>query len=115
MKKVIFLFVAILFTITGFSEENKVEKVEKADKANSIIVKFSGKVIDSTNGEALVGAAIMIEGSGEIAYTDFEGNFEINNVETSQINLIVSLISYEKIKLNAPAETKNLKVQLKPL
>ncbi len=112
MKKVIFLFAALLLATTSFSEENK---VEKADKANSINVKFSGKVIDSTNGEALAGAAIMVEGSGEIAYTDFEGNFEINSVETSQVNLIVSLISYEKIKLNASTDAKDLKVLLKPL
>lgn len=112
MKKGAILFVAMIFGITVFSEENK---IEKTDKATVSIQKLQGKVVDSTNGEALVGAAVMVDGTGITVYTDFDGNFEINNAELASVSITVSLISYEKIKVNATTTSKELRVNLKPL
>ena len=56
----------------------------------------SGKVLDKITGEALVGVKVSVEGSEKTVYTDFEGNFEIENVRPGNIELTASYISYKK-------------------
>ena len=46
--------------------------------------KVTGTVVDA-NGEAIIGASVIIKGTSNGSVTDFEGNFTINNVPRKEI------------------------------
>ena len=54
----------------------------------------SGRVVDAITGEPLPGAAIQVEDLSLGTVTDLNGNFELPGIRASQINIIVSYISY---------------------
>lgn len=68
--------------------------------ATSIIAQsqISGKIIDKSNGETLVGAAIQIENTTNGTVTDIEGNFSLN-VPVGTHTLVISYISYQTTKV----------------
>jgi hypothetical protein len=116
MKAIVALIIAVSISTVVFAGNEKVEKSEKAEKQNVVTNQLiAGKVVDSLSGEALVGVAVMLDGSQEVAYTDFEGNFQFANAKVSQVSLFVSLISYEKLSIQATAGVENLKISLKQL
>lgn len=116
MKAIAALIIAISISTVVFAGNEKVDKSEKAEKQTVVISKIiAGKVVDSTSGEALVGVAVTLDGSQEVTYTDFEGNFQFANAKAINANLIVSLISYEKVSIQATAGVENLKISLKQL
>ena len=55
--------------------------------------KVTGTVVDA-NGEAIIGASVIIKGTSNGSVTDFEGNFTINNVPAKG-NLEISYIGYK--------------------
>ncbi|NOU61557.1 carboxypeptidase-like regulatory domain-containing protein [Marinifilum caeruleilacunae] len=104
MKKFVFLFIALLFVGLG-SQAIKVvtpegdREVEKAELVGIETTSLSGVVLDNETGEALVGVAIRFEGSNETVYTDFDGNFKIENVVPGKYNVLSSYISYTDNKM----------------
>jgi iron complex outermembrane receptor protein len=79
-----------------------------AQEDNLIIL--SGKIIDSENGEALIGASILVKtGVGTVA--DLDGNFMIK-LPKGDYNIVVSMLGYtpfkQKLKL-----TTNKKLEIK--
>ena len=56
---------------------------------------ISGKVIDASTGEALIGATIMY-GKGQGTATDFDGNFSIS-IPTGERSIKVSYVGYKEI------------------
>lgn len=116
MKSFVAVLIAISISTVAFAGNEKVEKSDKAEKQTVAISKIiAGKVVDSSSGEALVGVAVTLDGSQEVTYTDFEGNFKFSNTSANNVNLIVSLISYEKASIQATVGTDNLKITLKQL
>lgn len=104
MKKLVFLFVALL--VLGFeSQAIKVvtpegdREMKVAEMAAITTTSLSGIVLDTETGEALTGVAIRFEGSDETVYTDFDGNFKINNIVPGKYNVLSSYISYSENKL----------------
>ena len=104
MKKFVFLFIALL--VVGLeSQAIKVvtpegdKNLEPAEVAAIETTSLSGIVLDNETGEALVGVAIRFEGSKETVYTDFDGNFKIDNVVPGTYNVLSSYISYTDNKL----------------
>ncbi|MCX7611748.1 MAG: carboxypeptidase-like regulatory domain-containing protein [Ignavibacterium sp.] len=77
-----------------------------------------GTVLDSQNGEAIVGANVLIENTTIGAATDLEGNFRIENVNPGSYNLIISYISYAKTTIKNVivngGKVTEVKVALKP-
>lgn len=59
---------------------------------------ISGKIIDKGNGEGLVGAAVVLEGTTRGVLTDIEGNFTLP-VEVGTYTISISFISYETAKV----------------
>jgi TonB-dependent receptor len=60
-----------------------------------------GKVVDAQTGEALVGAAITIEGRKEATVTDINGDFGFKGLDKSgRYNLTISYISYKSKKID---------------
>ncbi|WP_372755753.1 carboxypeptidase-like regulatory domain-containing protein [Labilibaculum sp.] len=104
MKKIIFLFVALL-TLGLESQAVKVvtpvsdKEMNRAEMASVATTSLSGVVLDNETGETLTGVAIRFEGSSETVYTDFDGNFTISNVVPGNYNILSNYISYSDNKL----------------
>ncbi|SIS51275.1 TonB-dependent receptor [Belliella pelovolcani] len=59
---------------------------------------ISGSVKDSQTGEPLVGANVVLEGTGRGATVDLSGKFEIRNIPSGSYVLRVSFLGYETLK-----------------
>lgn len=57
---------------------------------------ISGRVIDKSTGEVLIGANVILKGTSFGAATDIEGKFNINSIEPGTYEIQVSVISYAK-------------------
>ncbi len=73
--------------------------------------KISGTVIDSQNGEKLVGANIVIVGTQLGAISDLEGNFVITNVPPGEYSVRASMLGYSalvqtKVRVNIDLTTE---------
>lgn len=104
MKKIVFLFTALL--ILGLNSQAKTVITPKGDKnvestefATLNTTSLTGIVLDNVTGEALTGVAISFEGSNETVYTDFDGNFKIDNIVPGNYNIQSNYISYTDNKL----------------
>ncbi len=58
--------------------------------------KIQGTVVSTTNGEALIGVNIIVEGTSLGSATDINGFFNINGVMPGQYTVIASYIGYGK-------------------
>lgn len=78
--------------------------------------KISGKVIDKTTGETLVGLSVSIQGTSIGSSTDVDGNYSLNTVNPGTYQVVFSYVSYKKqilsnIKVVA-GQTTQLNVQM---
>jgi hypothetical protein len=104
MKKTVFLFTALLILGLNSQAKNLVtpngdKEVEATEMATLNTTNLSGVVLDNETGESLTGVAIRFEGSNEVVYTDFDGNFRINNIVPGNYNILSNYISYSDNKL----------------
>ena len=92
MKKNTFLFILLsLFSISTLVAQSQI----------------SGKIIDKGNGEGLVGAAVVLEGTTRGVLTDIEGNFTLL-VEPGTYTISISFISYETSKMQVVAKANEV-------
>lgn len=97
MKKVFVTIIAIALVILSYANHTgDNSETPKNPEAPVQTVNLTGKVLDVTSGEALAGVEVSIEGSDIKAYTDFDGNYTIENVKPGTYNIIASFISYKK-------------------
>jgi outer membrane receptor for ferrienterochelin and colicin len=80
--------------------------------------KISGVVVDGNTNETLVGATVIIQGTYIGTTTNFDGEYELPNLEPGEHNVQVSYISYdnvliEKIKVEG-GKTVTLNIKLMP-
>ena len=115
MKKT---FLSIIFVaLLGFVYAGNDNNTAKAPESAPIeMVSLSGTVIDFQSGETLTGVEVSIEGTELKAYTDFDGNFKIDNVKPGSYNIIASYISYDKslvenFTANKDQKEVNIKLQ----
>lgn len=87
------LLVVVLCSVSAFADNG--EPVNDGEK----VQKVTGKIIDQLTGEPLTGVKIIFEGSDEVVYTDFDGQFELFYSKKQTPKLSVSLISYENTKV----------------
>ncbi len=100
MKKIIIalvVFTAIFAQSATFASNDKTNTPD----APATAVSISGKVLDAITGEALVGAVVEVEGVDVSVFTDLEGQFSINNVQSGTYVLKVKYISYEDKKVES--------------
>ena len=62
---------------------------------------ISGKVVDATTGEELIGATVLITGTTIGTITDFDGNFTLKNLSPGTYNISISFVSYETVQYDA--------------
>ena len=76
-----------------------------------------GKIIDAEMGEELIGATMVVEGSGIGSSSDLDGNYTINNLEPGIYTFVSQYISYqtqkfENVEIKA-GETTTINIVLK--
>lgn len=101
--------------VLGISFAGNDDKKSENTVANK---NLSGKVVDKINGEALAGVKVQIDGTDQVVYTDFDGNFQFSNIQPGNYSIKVVYLSYETSLLKdvvAGQEMGNFKVELKPL
>jgi len=74
-----------------------------------------GRVVDAETGEALPGAAVMIQNTGMGTETDGAGRFVLSGISENAVRLVIRLIGYE-VKITEPiaAGTSGLEIRLQP-
>ena len=84
MKKsrLVILLFALMMSIASFAQKQS----------------FSGTVVDS-NGDAVIGASVVLKGTSVGSITDLDGHFTIN-VEPGQ-TLTVSFVGYKTVEVKA--------------
>lgn len=100
MKNTLFALFLVL-TVSVFANNNEAKKVKTTS--------FSGKVSDQV--ENLTGVKVMIDGVESTVYTDFDGNFTINDVPVGVHTVSFSLVAYESKSLEIDL-TKNTSLEV---
>jgi len=114
MKRVLLsvLFIALIGII--YADNDGAKSGEPSGSSPALTITLTGKVIDFNSGEALTGVEVKIEGTDIRAYTDFDGNFEIEDVIPGKYNIIASYISYNKSFIeNFNADKKDCRIDIK--
>lgn len=78
---------------------------------------LSGFVADSSNGESLIGANVILEGTGRGASTNTSGFFAVTRLEAGEYTVICSYIGfqpYREVITLAPGESRRLDINLMP-
>lgn len=75
---------------------------------------ISGTILDSENGEPLIGAAVVIKGTTNGAQTDFDGKFNLETTQQPPLTLVISYVGYDKLEVPVLSfdAAKNLKIKL---
>jgi outer membrane receptor for ferrienterochelin and colicin len=79
--KIILIAFFQIFQITAFSQTGSIE----------------GKITDKKNGEEVIGATILIDGTTVATATTFDGTYKISKVKPGIYNIRVSFISYNPV------------------
>ncbi len=59
---------------------------------------ITGTVLDAENGDALIGASVLLKGSSQGVATDFDGNFTIENVTKGTQTIVISYTGYNEME-----------------
>lgn len=103
MKSLLFTVLLIVSFVVSFAAE-KENKSDVKVEANQVVL--TGSVVDQSTQEALVGVKVVLEGTDQVAYTDFDGNYSFKNLAPGKYNLSASYISYQK------SSVENVKISL---
>ena len=99
MKRIQKLSIIVAITLISFgslfaNNDKKDKATNTTTTSTTQLSALSGKIIDITTGEALVGVKVEIEGTNHSCYTDFDGNFSFNKIKAGYYNISTSYISY---------------------
>jgi outer membrane receptor protein involved in Fe transport len=75
---------------------------------------ISGKIYDETNGEDLIGATVLIKGTGIGAVTDINGKFEIETDQKPPLTLAITFVGYEGKEIELSESKTDLSIGLSP-
>lgn len=76
--------------------------------------KISGKVVDPSIGEALIGASIIVEGTSIGTTTDLDGKFQFSTDLSLPLNLVISFIGYEQQVITYSSPGQKVEVKMLP-
>ncbi len=105
----------MVFAVTVAMAGEKIDNETVEAKANAAVM-LNGSVIDQTTHEALVGVKVELEGTNQVTYTDFDGNYSFENVKPGTYNVAASYVSYEKKymqNVTVSPSNKELEISLK--
>ncbi|HNZ72861.1 MAG TPA: carboxypeptidase-like regulatory domain-containing protein [Prolixibacteraceae bacterium] len=96
MKKIAFSILIASMALSSFAGNDKTQNELEISTKTNANQEISGIVTDKQSNEALVGVEVIIEGTNQKVYTDFDGKFTFSNLKPGEYNLVASYISYEK-------------------
>lgn len=111
MKKVLSLSFLLVALFIGVQASDPPKK-----KSTNVSTSIAGQVIDESTGEALAGATVTIEGMDLNVYTDFDGQFQFDELSPGEYTIKLNLISYDDNTSKITADLKKdntLKIKLK--
>jgi len=72
----------------------------------------TGEVTDQTDGEPLIGANVIIQGSSDGTVTDFDGSFEFTTEQELPFTLVFSYVGYTAQEIEVTSVDDPIKVEL---
>jgi hypothetical protein len=69
------------------------------DVSEKELIPLTGMVVEDETGEPLPGAMVRVQGLEKKYYTDFDGNFYIDDLKPGSYEIEVSYISFESKKI----------------
>lgn len=117
MKRLLSAFTVLIVLVsinTNALADNENDK-NNMNTAEIATTSVTGSVVDQSTGEELTGVKVQIEDTDVNTYTDFMGNFTLNNLKPGKYDVTVSYVSYEKKteKVNISIENENkIKIEL---
>lgn len=103
LKKCIFIIFIFLFTQAVFAGNEGNKKLKTFS--------LSGKVLD--NAGSLTGVKVVLNNKEVTVYTDFDGNFTIENVKEGINTISFSMVAYGSKTLSVnPSEKPSIEVKL---
>ena len=117
MKRVILIIVAVVLTVNIYANNENGNDNKKETATTTVATSaINGTVVDQITGEALTGVKVTIEGTNEVVYTDFDGNFTFKSLTPGEYNININYISYKANslqKVNVKGENNSIKIGLK--
>ncbi|GIV31174.1 MAG: membrane protein [Saprospiraceae bacterium] len=71
-----------------------------------------GEVTDASTGEPLIGATILIKGTGDGTVTDFDGSFELRIKQDLPVTIVISYTGFEEKEIEISSIEGPLKIKL---
>ncbi len=109
------LLLIAMIAVISFSSF-KGEKSEENNNA-AAVTSINGSIVDENSGELLVGVEVILEGTDQKTYSDFDGNFVFENVVSGAYSITAKIVSYEDVKaddVNVSIEkNKPVKLEMK--
>ena len=81
VKSLLFLLLCSLLTSIAWAQQGKI----------------AGVIVDKENGETIIGANVLVDGTGIGSSTDLEGKYIINALAPGSYTLVVSYIGYNMV------------------
>ncbi len=102
--KTIVLIISLFCVTIAFANNNNDKQLKK--------ISITGKVLDNT--ESLAGVKVILDNKEIVVYTDFEGNFSIDNILEGEHTLSFSLITYDSKEITFnPIKNNDISISLK--
>ena len=92
-----FIFIFLILSVSSFAQTN-----------------VSGRVVDPSIGEALIGAAVVLEGTIIGTTTDLDGKFSFSVNQNPPFNLVISFIGFEPQTISVLSTDQKLDIKMKP-
>lgn len=110
MKQLLCILVLVFGIHTGFAGTAGDNKKKEQAPERQVVAK-----VTDNNGEALAGAKVVVEETGETVYTDWEGQFSLKIKSDKDYSLTVNTIGYKPLQLKASSVTLFSEVKLNSL
>ena len=98
MKKLLFLFAISIFSFVQAFGQGTV----------------SGKIIDKSTGETIIGASVVIEGTTNGGVTDFDGKFSFQTKQPLPFTIVAKFLGYDEVKLQVNDFGDKINIILEP-
>ena len=82
--------------------------------ANAQVVRVTGNVTSSEDGEPVTGASVLVKGTNVGTITDVEGNFVLPNVPSNATTLVISFIGMQTQEVAIKDYPDMVRVMLRP-
>lgn len=101
----------VLLVMFGMSSSHSANASEEVLSSQSIqqTKKITGKVVDTT-GEPVIGASVLVKGTGTGSVTDINGNFSVDASVGS--TLVISFVGYQSVEVKVTNATTPYAVTL---